>query len=136
MIPSVFTTYLDDETGALSIESILWVSIMFLVTAVFIDSTAMFNAQTRVLRIAQDADRAYSLGFIETPADVEAYIEGRLSAVSPTVDAISTVTTTPNGDVITTTVTLPATDFQIFGSIPAFSGLTINVAAMHLVEDV
>jgi len=122
--------YCRDEDGALSIEALFWLVLVVTVMALFVDGTTMLNAQGKILRITQDADRAYSVGFLTSPADIQTYITNRLSGVAPTVTATSSLT----GNIITTTVTAPATDFQVFGLFPAFKGLTITVNAVHMNE--
>lgn len=118
-----------DERGSLSVEALFWFMLVVGVLAIFVDGTSMFSAQGKILRIVADANRAYSVGFLDTTTDVENYIKSRLSSVS-SVSATAKV----SGQVIYTTVTVPATDFQVFGLIPPFQGLTITARADHLIE--
>lgn len=121
-----------DEEGALSFEALFWLVMVVFVLGIFVDGTAMFNAQDRILRITQDANRAYAIQMLKTTTDVQNYIDTRLGVVSKGVSATSTISS--DGERIQTTVTAPATDFQIFGLFPAFSGMTLTVKADHLIE--
>jgi hypothetical protein len=114
----------------LSVEALLWLVLIAFVTAILADSTAIFAAQSRLLRIAHDADRAYSRGDLASPTQVQSYIETRLAGVAPGVHANPVL----NGNVLTTTVTAPAKDFEIFGTIPSLAGLTLAATDVHVIE--
>jgi Flp pilus assembly protein TadG len=115
----------------MSIEALFWFITTVLIAGVFVDASAIFHAQSNVLRIMQDANRAYSVGMITTPAAHKAYIEARLAPVSPTAEATSSET----NDILTTVVTVPAADFQILGIFRQINSVELAFTSRHLVED-
>ena len=119
-----------DERGALSLEALFWLVLVVLAMAIFVDGTSMFSAQGRMLRIVQDANRAYSLGFLKTTDDVQNYVDTRLALHGGSVSTTSTV----SGDMIFTSASAPAADFEVFGLFPAFNGLKITAKADHMIE--
>jgi len=126
------------EDGSVSVEALFWLVLVVIVMAVFVDGTEIFSAQGKMLRIVQDANRAYSTqllddmdgdGDIDTD-DVAAYIKNRLSGISPT----ATVTIVDTGTRVASRVSAPASDFLVFGILPALSGTTLEVRAVHMLE--
>ncbi len=115
----------------MSIEALFWFVTMVVVAGIFIDASAIFHAQSNVLRIMQDANRAYSVGMITTTAEHEAYIEARISPVSPTVNA----QTNETNSVLTTQVSLPAADLQIVGLFRSLNTMQLGFTSRHIVED-
>lgn len=99
----------------------------------------VFYYESQMLRVAQDATRAYSLGrFVgdpdagETPADqAEAYIQSRLSFIS---DNLS-VSVAENGFITQTVVSANAADlmpFELFRG--PFAGIPVGVSTQYIIE--
>lgn len=120
------------EDGSISIEALLWFIMVILVTAVLLDATVLFDSQSSVMRVLQDANRSASLGRLATPVDVENFIEARLALLSP--NAVATSAFGTDG-VISTSVMIPAGDVKVSGILSSLSGLDMTVSADHLMED-
>ena len=121
------------EDGSASIEALLWFVVAVTIGGVMTDASAVFHAQSNVMRIMQDANRAYSMGYITNTADHEAYIEGRIDDVSPTVTA--TTSLNADGDVLTTRVELPASDLMVMGLFASLANITLGFGSKHVIED-
>jgi len=122
-----------DEEGSASVEAVLWFVLAPTIGGLMVDASSVFHAQQNVLRIMHDANRAYSMGFITSPADHEAYIEDRIDEVSAAVAA--TTTLNADGDVLTTNVTLPASDLMVMGIFASLANINLSFNSKHVIED-
>ena len=95
-----------------------------------VDVSMLFNGQTQVLRVVQDANRNFSVGRIATTADLSTYIESRLATMAPNATASSTVSA---GSIITN-VSIPSSDLIMTGWFDMLGKTTVSVRSEHLVE--
>ena len=122
---------LRDESGAATIEAVLWLPVLFLVFGVAVDFAMVFHGQSQALRIIQDANRNVSIGRLNTLSETETFVESRLTNLSTHVNAVSAI----SSGVVTTTVTMPIADLQMLGLFRGFNTGTITVSAEHLIEN-
>ena len=124
-------TFLRREGGSSTIEVVLWVP-FFVITLMASGQLALvFFGQAVTLDAAQDATRAYAIGTLVSEAEVKAQIQNDLSAISSNVAVVSVVA----NDLITTVVTVPASDFGgPLRFITQFSTLQVQVVAQHFAE--
>lgn len=102
---------------------------MFFLTLVFDTSLTFFN-QSQILRMMQDANRAYSTGRIRSLDDTEAFVRSGIEAMGAT----PKVTSTLNGNIIRTTVEVRAGDLGGVGLLRMIADLELRMASQHLVE--
>lgn len=122
--------FLRDESGSFTIETVMWLPVLVFLFCMIADASLMFGKQAQVMRVVQDANRALSVGRLQSDAEVEAYIAQQIAWMTTNAVIATDVT---NG-VISSTVSIPAGDMTATGFISAFSSLTVSVTAQHLSE--
>lgn len=123
------------EDGTATVESVIWLPIFFVILVMIADASLLFNSQARMLRMVQDANRAYSTGQLDQPADVENFLVAQMFPMSEHVRATSVLDTSaiPAG-VIDTTLTIPARDLVSIGLVTALTNFDMSVNARHYRE--
>lgn len=121
------------EEGTASVEGVLWVPIFFVIFALMVDTSFIFNGQSHVLRVVQDANRHMSIRRFTTDLEVEAYITDRLAAQKITPKSVDTKSS--NG-VVVTTVIVPARQFQMLGLFSSLMNLEVDVSHAHILESI
>ncbi len=122
--------FISSERGSATIEAVLWMPMFFGLFILMADSALIFNGQSQIMRIIHDGNRNYSIGRITSEAETETYIETALANYGPNLKAITRV---DNG-VITTTVSVPATDLTATKLLAAVAPITLQIASQHLME--
>jgi len=117
--------------GAATIEAVLWLPMFVMIVALLADVSMMFHGQTKMLRIAQDANRNMSVGRLTTTGETENFVLTRMASMSPNALAATTVT----AGLVTTTVSVPINDLDLFGVAKIFDGARISVRTEHLLEN-
>src|SRR5690606_906562 len=123
--------FVRSESGAATVEAVLWLPMFVMIVALLADVSMMFHGQSRLLRVAQDANRNLSIGRLKDEAATQAFVIAHLSNVSPHTMAATSVT----AGLITTTVSVPLNDLDLFGIAKIFSGARMTVQAEHLMEN-
>lgn len=123
------------DEGTSTVEAVLWIPMFVVMFVLIADASLLFNSQAQMLRIVQDANRAYSTGQLLTTDDVEAWV---LDQVQPTslaalVDSAIDTSEVPAG-VIQTVLTIPASDLDAVGIVTSLVDFRMRVAAKHYVE--
>lgn len=126
--------FLRRENGTATVEAVLWFPIFIAVFGLMVDSAMIFHGQSKVLRVIQDANRNLSIGRFKTDAEVETYIKDQLALVGVSPKSAKAVSNIAAGTV-TTTVVVPAKEFQLLGYFSALTKLEIPVTARHMRED-
>lgn len=126
-----FSFFVRSESGAATVEAVLWLPMFVMIVALLADVTMMFYGQSRILRVAQDANRNFSVGRLTTTDETASFAVTRLASVSPNVMATTSLT----AGLITTTVSVPLKDLEMFGLAKIFSGARMTVQAEHLMEN-
>lgn len=114
-----------------SVEAVLWLPLFFLTLGLITDATMIFDGYTQALRVLQNANRSLSVGRFTSTAEAESFVE---TALAPWSAAAAATSSTADG-LVTTVVTLPASDLQILGVLSQFNTLTLTVRAQHMIED-
>lgn len=117
-------------SGSTTIEMVIWFPIFMLLFCLIADAALIFSKQAQVLRIVQDANRATSIGRMMSSTDTQSYIYNRVVEISPNANVFTTI----DAGVISSTVTMPASDLTATSLIDAFRSLNIRVSSQHLSE--
>lgn len=125
-----FRIFARSECGAATIEAVLWLPMFVMIVALLADVSMMFHGQSRLLRAAQDANRNWSVQRLTSAEATESFVVNYLRDVSPNVVA----STTSNAGLLTTTVSVPLNDLDLFGVAKIFSGARMTVRAYHLTD--
>lgn len=118
------------EDGAVTVEAALWVPFFVIILTMLADASTIFYGQARALQVAQDANRAYSIGTLASADDAETFVTDTLATMSPN----ATVETTSNDGLITTVVSLPASDLAAVGFFTALTSFRMQVVAQMVQE--
>ncbi len=118
------------EQGSASIEAVLWIPMFLLFFSLLTDTSLIFGRESEILRIVQDANRSLAVGRFQTIKEAQTYVNDKVAKFSPR----SIVNVSIDQGIISTTVSLPATDLTITGLLDAFSGVTIAVSASQMSE--
>ena len=122
-----------NEDGSATIETVLWLPFFVALFALIADASLMFNAQASLTRTVQDANRAYSVGILESETEAESYVLARIGA-DASADADTTIQTTVADGIISTTVSVEAGHFTAIGVFNTFTDLRLTVQAQHMME--
>ena len=121
---------LRSESGAATVEAVLWMPVFIVFFGLLTDTSLIFGREAQILRIVQTANRSLAVGRFQTSAQAQAYIHDQVRVFS----ANSNVVVVVNQGIISSSVSLPATDLTVTGLFQAFSGLTISVGASQMLE--
>ena len=119
-----------DERGSITAESVLWIPVYLVFFALIADVSLMLHAQAKATRIAQDANRHASNGYLVTETDLEDMIGASMASISPN----ATIDSTIGAQTVATTIEMPVTDLEVVGLFARFSDITITVSTIHLLE--
>lgn len=119
-----------DEDGGQTIEAVIWLPVFVSMLVLTIDVSTIYNRQSEMLRIVQDANRAYSTGRLPDAAATETYIKEAIGSFATN----STVQTSYANGVISTRLTVPATDLMPIDSFVAFRDKNVVIATQQLAE--
>lgn len=120
------------EDGSASIESLFWIPIFVYFLVLVLDVSFIFFGKAQILQAVQDGNRALSLGVLTTEQETEDFI--RNSLANYTTNAVIVSSIDLGTGVVTTDVTVPASDLMIVGSIPVFKNTEIPISAQHFLE--
>lgn len=123
-------SFLRDQAGSATIETVMWLPVIMFIFCMIADASLIFGKQAQVMRIVQDANRALSVGRLQSDAEVEAYIAQNIAWMTDS----AVITTEVTDGVISSVVEIPAADMTATGFISAFTSLTVYVSAQHLSE--
>ena len=128
--------WFNNEDGSSTVEAVLWMPFFVVLLALIVDASMLFNSQAQMLRVVQDANRAYSTGQFGNPEQVQEYLVTRLAPMSERVSVPAPVldtTEVPSG-IIRTTASIPAADLNSIGLITALMNFDLSVTAQHYRE--
>ncbi len=131
MILNPIRKFLHKDSGAATVETVLWFPLFIAVFGLMLDTAMIFHGQAKVLRVVQDGNREYSIGRIATRSATETYVEGVLAQIGIRGQA----TTTEIAGVAHTVVRVEASELQVLGYFAAFSNLQLSIAAEHMIEN-
>jgi Flp pilus assembly protein TadG len=123
------------EEGSATVEVVLWIPFFLFLIALIADASLLFNRQAQMLRDVQNANRAYSVGRLTTPAAVQTALVNDYTPMSSSVTATSTLdTSVVSTGIIRTTLSIPARDVNSIGIIASLSNFNLAVTAQHYRE--
>lgn len=132
LVPNTLVKFLKNDDGAITIEGVLWLPFYALFLVMIVDVSLMFNGQAQAQRTIQDINRLASSGYYTTEAEVEERARALLGHLSSNLTVDATIDETTG--VISAKATIPASDLMAIGTIPTFTGITVQVGARHLIE--
>ncbi len=127
-----FKCFWRNENGSGTIEMLLWMPAFVFMFVMISDASFIFYGKSQTMRILQDANRALSVGAIESEIEVENRVLEQMQLMGHTgvVDAVINSTT----GVVTTTVKIPANELTAVGSIPGLSNFDVAIISSHFLE--
>ncbi|NNE86758.1 MAG: hypothetical protein HKN27_01675 [Silicimonas sp.] len=123
--------FLKNESGSLTIESVLWLPVFFFFFTVLADASMIFSGQSLAMRALQDESRRMATGLTPSTNELERRLQARLSSLSPNAQVAASVS---NG-IVTTTVVMPASDLDVAGIVGAFENAAVSIQTDYLLED-
>lgn len=121
---------LSDESGSATIEAVLWMPVFVFILTLIFDTSLTFLGKAQVMRLMQDANRAYSTGQIRSLQEAEEFVRSGIEAMG----ANAEVTTWQIGNIVRTDVTLRAGDLSGVGVFQRIANTNIRLSSQHLVE--
>ncbi|HSF95368.1 MAG TPA: TadE family protein [Thermohalobaculum sp.] len=84
--------FLDDETGSMSVEFVMWIPFLAIMLVIAVDASYLYLSQNQMWNVARDTARRMTTQVIKTDQEAENWAESRLSIYphNYTVDATST----------------------------------------------
>lgn len=119
-----------DEEGGATIEAVLWLPMFIVFFVMVADVSFIFHRQSQILRVTQDANRAFSVGRFDSESETETFIESTLRELSQSTNAATTVA----DGVISTSVRIPVEDLVAVGFFSFLADYDIEVIAEHFLE--
>lgn len=118
------------DNGNMTVAFALWLPFIMAFFCLIADTALVFYGQARALQVAQDANRAFSVGKLQTSADTERWVKLALSSISPN----ATARTQTQDSIVTTSVTMPARDLIAVGFFPSITSLQVTAIAQMAME--
>jgi hypothetical protein len=125
-----FGAFACEEDGAVTVEAVLWIPFFFAVLMLITDVSLSFYARGQAFRIIQDGNRALSVRRFSEPEETEAWIADTYEPLSSGAEVDAVV----SGGVVTTTMTIPLAEVQLFNTLSAFTDGSMSVTAEHYLE--
>ncbi len=108
-----------------TIEVVIWMPIFVLILSLIADTSMIFFGQSRVYLITQTANRAYSIGNLESTDAVSEYIVGAVEKIG----GKATVDVQVTDGIIHTTVVVPARPFEVLGLFSSLSNINLKITS-------
>lgn len=130
------------EDGSFTLEAVIWMPIFAILLAIIMNLSMVFYYESQILRITQDATRAFSLGRFDdgdssTDSRVlaEQFILSRLDFIDAEFEVDVSTRDTGNGIVAQSTVSTNAAALMPFSLMSApFQGVPIGVYTSYMIE--
>lgn len=119
-----------EESGSATVEAVLWLPLFVVVFVMIADVSFVFHRQSQMMRIVQDANRAFSVGRLSSEDETETFVTDALAGLSGSAVAVTTL----DAGVISTRVQVPVTDLVAVGFFNFLSGYNIEVSSEHYLE--
>lgn len=118
------------DEGTATAELVILTPVFLVLFGMVTDASFVFGRQAEILRVIQDANRSLAVGRFLTEVQAETYVTDEISHLSDE----TTVAVNVVGGIISTTVTLPATDLTSTGLFEGINALTLTIAASQMSE--
>ena len=119
------------EDGSSTIESLFWIPIFAFFLVLILDVSFILFGKAQALRYIQDGNRALSVGAFTDPDEAALFMQKSISHFAPSAEVETVIL---DGMIISTVMSMPATDVMIVGSLPLFDEIIIKVRADHFLE--
>lgn len=123
------------EDGSFTLEAVIWMPIFAILLAIVMNLSMVFFYESQMLRVSQDAVRAFSLGRI-SEAQAEQYITDRLAFIDAEIDIdirlVGNATQPLVAQALVDTTAGELMPFSLFSD--AFDGIPIGVSTQYLIE--
>ena len=129
------------EDGSFTLEAVIWMPIFAILLAIVMNLSMVFFYESQMLRITQDATRAFSLGRF-TEAEAEQYIIDRLDFIEANItvdvrlvdmtDSAGVIDAGAAGQAVVSTTAAELMPFSLMSG--PFSGIPIGVSTQFLIE--
>ena len=120
-----------DEDGSFTVEAVIWIPLFAMILAFIMNVSMLFFAESQMLRIVQDGNRALSLGRLESVEEVEQYVLARLTYLNVPLN----IDTQVSGGFVSTNVSVTAADLMPLKLMTApFQTVSVAVFAQHIIE--
>ncbi|MEQ6248506.1 TadE family protein [Sulfitobacter sp. HNIBRBA3233] len=130
-ITSKVREFRGNEDGSQTVEAVIWFPIYMVVFAIILNLSMMFFTKSQMLRVAQDGNRAYSLGRMDATTDVENYIKAQFAYTRAALSVNSAI----RDGFIVTEVTAPAIHLMPMSLMRGyFDDVTIGFVAQQIIE--
>ncbi|NRP11991.1 hypothetical protein XMM379_001907 [Aliiroseovarius sp. xm-m-379] len=127
---NIMKNFCRSERGAMTIEAVMWLPVFVVMMALVADVSFVFFRQSTILRVVQDANRAFSIGRLESAEATQAYVVSALSDLSSGASAVTTL----SSGIITTTASIPVSDLTAVDAFDFLKGYHVGVTAQHFLE--
>ena len=118
------------DDGAATVEAVIWLPFFFILFGLLADVSMVFHGQSKLLAIVQAANRNMSIGRLTNVTETQNFVLAETAKFTPN----ARVLTTDVAGLITTTVSVPMADLDLFGVASVFQSGWMNVTAEHLKE--
>ena len=127
---AVLREFQTEEKGAVTVASVIWLPFfIFLMTMIF-DVAMIFHGQARAHEIAEDVNRALSVGQIASYEEANEIVLTSLSRISPN----ATTQSDTQDAIIRTIIRMPTSDLAGVGVFSSLTKFEI-VAVAHMVRE-
>ena len=131
-VSAITSRFFRRQDGSATVETVLWFPFFIAVFGLMFDSSMVFFTQSKIMRAIQDGNREYSIGRLADTDSTETYIENVLAGINVTATAASRVS---SSGVITTVVTVRASEMDMIGYFTAIRNVVFTVSADQMVEN-
>ncbi len=141
-IKRCLSSFRRQEDGVVTVEFVIWMPIFAILIAMTMNLSMMFYHESQMLRVAQDATRALSLGRFDGDPDksaeqlAEEYIQARLAFIGAAIKVDTRIN--PNntfGVAVETTVSTDAQQLMPFNLMSGpFANVPVGVYTQYLIE--
>ncbi|MGR3321246.1 MAG: TadE/TadG family type IV pilus assembly protein [Pseudooceanicola sp.] len=119
-----------EEKGSATIETVIWIPIFVWVLALIVNVSMVVFEKNQAYRVVQNANRILSTGYMQTEAEVEAYIKDKIAHIAPSAE----VSTTISNGIVTSQVQYQISDLLMPHAIAQLANIWINISSQHYVE--
>lgn len=106
--------------------------VFVMILSLIADVSLIFHGQSRVYGITQVANRAFSIGNLESVEAVQEYIVGAVESIG----GRATVSTKVEDGIIHTIIRVPASDFAAIGMFHSIVDINLTITSDHVQEAV
>ncbi len=119
-----------DQEGSATVEAVLWLPFFVIIFVMIADVSFVFHRQSQALRVVQDANRAFSVGRLNSTIETEDFVLAGIAAYTTG----ASVSTTVTSGIIRTTTLIPVDDMTAVNFFRFLRGYNVEVTSEHYLE--